>query len=42
MKVQHLEENDRNLSWIHEVKTPLTGMKLMIDTVEERLIADRN
>lgn len=33
-RVEHLEENDRTLTWIHEVKTPLTSMKLMIDTVE--------
>ncbi|WP_144512668.1 sensor histidine kinase [Bacillus sp. FJAT-22090] len=35
LKVEHLEENDRILSWIHEVKTPLTGMKLIIDAVKE-------
>lgn len=36
MKVKHLEKNDHILSWIHEVKTPLTSLKLMIDTVENR------
>ncbi|WP_391118462.1 sensor histidine kinase [Psychrobacillus sp. L3] len=34
LKVEHLEENDHILSWIHEVKTPLTSMKLLIDTIE--------
>ncbi|SEO53454.1 two-component system, OmpR family, bacitracin resistance sensor histidine kinase BceS [Amphibacillus marinus] len=38
---QHLqieEEKDQILSWIHEVKTPLTVMKLMIDRIEEQSI----
>ncbi len=35
LKVEHLEENDRILTWIHEVKTPLTGMRLIIDAVQE-------
>lgn len=30
-----LEEKDQTLSWIHEMKTPLTSMKLMIDNVED-------
>ncbi|SDN92747.1 two-component system, OmpR family, bacitracin resistance sensor histidine kinase BceS [Psychrobacillus sp. OK028] len=36
LKVEHLEENDLTLSWIHEVKTPLTSMKLMIDSLDDR------
>ena len=28
-----LEEKDQTLSWIHEMKTPLTSMKLMLDNV---------
>lgn len=36
LKVEHLEENDFTLAWIHEVKTPLTSMKLMIDSLEDR------
>jgi len=30
-----LEEKDQTLSWIHEMKTPLTSMKLMLDNVED-------
>ncbi|MFJ8064448.1 sensor histidine kinase [Psychrobacillus sp. NPDC096426] len=41
LKVQHLEENDRILSWIHEVKTPLTGMRLIIDAVQERPLQEK-
>ena len=41
LKVQHLEENDRILSWIHEVKTPLTGMRLIIDAVKERPLQEK-
>ncbi len=33
-KIGFLEEKDQILSWIHEMKTPLTSMKLMIDNVE--------
>lgn len=29
------EEKDELMSWIHEVKTPLTAMQLMIDRLEE-------
>ena len=29
------EEKDELLSWIHEVKTPLTALRLMIDRLEE-------
>lgn len=36
LKVEHLEENDHTLAWIHEVKTPLTSIKLMIDSLEDR------
>ena len=35
IKVEHLEENDHTLSWIHEVKTPLTSMQLMIGTIND-------
>lgn len=41
LKVEHLEENDRTLSWIHEVKTPLTGMKLIIDTIQEHSLQEK-
>ena len=30
------EEKDELLSWIHEVKTPLTALKLMIDRLEDQ------
>ena len=33
-----LEEKDQTLSWIHEMKTPLTSMKLMIDNVEDSIL----
>lgn len=36
LKVEHLEGNDHTLAWIHEVKTPLTSIKLMIDSLENR------
>ena len=36
LKIDHLEENDLKLAWIHEVKTPLTSMKLMIDSLDDR------
>lgn len=32
------EEKDELMSWIHEVKTPLTAMQLMIDRLEERTL----
>lgn len=32
------EEKDEMLSWIHEVKTPLTAMKLIIDRLEDEKI----
>ncbi|WP_342599469.1 sensor histidine kinase [Psychrobacillus sp. FSL H8-0483] len=34
VKVEFSEEYDRTLTWIHEVKTPLTAMKLMIDSLD--------
>ena len=33
-----LEEKDQTLSWIHEMKTPLTSMKLMIDNVDDSIL----
>lgn len=41
LKVEHLEEGDRILSWIHEVKTPLTGMRLIIDAVQEHSLREK-
>lgn len=35
------EEKDELLSWIHEVKTPLTAMKLMIDDLAEGIMKDK-
>ncbi len=32
------QERDELLSWVHEVKTPLTAMQLMIDRVEDNKI----
>ncbi|MEW9676615.1 sensor histidine kinase [Lentibacillus sp. L22] len=32
------QEKDELLSWIHEVKTPLTAMQLMIDRVEDKKV----
>ncbi|MFT9597761.1 sensor histidine kinase [Mesobacillus sp.] len=32
------EEKDELLSWIHEVKTPLTALKLMIDRLEDQAL----
>lgn len=32
------QEKDELLSWIHEVKTPLTAMHLMIDRVEDKKV----
>lgn len=31
LNVQIVEERDQHLAWIHEVKTPLTAMRLMIE-----------
>ncbi|MEF2965732.1 sensor histidine kinase [Paenibacillus sp. M1] len=35
------QEKDDLLSWIHEVKTPLTAMKLMIERLEDRELKSR-
>ncbi|MBT2680683.1 sensor histidine kinase [Bacillus sp. ISL-35] len=32
------EEKDELLSWIHEVKTPLTALSLMIDRLEDQML----
>ena len=32
------EEKDELLAWIHEVKTPLTAMHLMIERVDDETI----
>lgn len=34
-KTIFLEEKDQTLSWIHEMKTPLTSLKLIIDNVQD-------
>ncbi|GEK34072.1 sensor histidine kinase [Kurthia sibirica] len=31
--IHHAEENDRILAWIHDIKTPLTAQKLLIDAM---------
>ena len=31
------QEKDELLSWIHEVKTPLTAMHLMIDRLDDEM-----
>ncbi|WP_121613601.1 sensor histidine kinase [Mesobacillus foraminis] len=36
------KEKDELLSWIHEVKTPLTAMRLMIDRLEEPMKSQLN
>ncbi|KHF39133.1 sensor histidine kinase [Halalkalibacter okhensis] len=38
---QVAEEKDELLAWIHEVKTPLTAMKLMIDRVQDEELKGR-
>jgi two-component system, OmpR family, bacitracin resistance sensor histidine kinase BceS len=35
------QEKDELLSWIHEVKTPLTTMKLMIERVEDHTLKEQ-
>src|SRR5690606_8412807 len=35
------QEKDELLSWIHEVKTPLTSMQLMIETVENPILKEK-
>jgi OmpR family two-component system bacitracin resistance sensor histidine kinase BceS len=34
-------EKDELLSWMHDIKTPLTAMQLMIDRVEDKLLASQ-
>ena len=41
MKIQVLEERDDLLAWVHEVKTPLTAMKIMIEHVEDGKLQTR-
>jgi len=36
-----LEEKDQTLSWIHEMKTPLTSMRLMLDNVDDSTLKKR-
>ena len=36
MHVQRQEERDQSLAFVHEMKAPLTAMKLMIESVAER------
>lgn len=36
-----LEETDELLAWVHEVKAPLTAMRLMLDHVEDRKVHAR-
>jgi len=36
LNVEFSEENDRTLAWIHEVKTPMTAMKLLMESVDDR------
>ncbi|HLR63525.1 MAG TPA: sensor histidine kinase [Lentibacillus sp.] len=35
------QEKDELLSWIHEVKTPLTAMQLMIERVEDKKVKEQ-
>ncbi len=35
LSIQRQEESDDLLAWVHEMKTPLTAIKLMIEQVEE-------
>lgn len=41
VRVKFYEEHDDMLAWIHEMKTPLTAMKLMIDFVDNPVIQQR-
>ncbi|HWJ78451.1 MAG TPA: hypothetical protein VNR61_10300 [Niallia sp.] len=34
-KIQLQEETENLLAWVHEMKTPLTAMKLMIEQIED-------
>ncbi|TQR18939.1 sensor histidine kinase [Psychrobacillus vulpis] len=38
VKVDFSEENDRTLIWIHEMKTPITAIRLMIDSIENPIL----
>ena len=38
VKVDFSEEYDRTLIWIHEMKTPITAIKLMIDSIENPIL----
>lgn len=40
-KFEREQEKDELLSWIHEVKTPLTTMKLMIDRIDDRRLKEQ-
>ncbi|ATP42212.1 ATP-binding protein [Solibacillus sp. R5-41] len=40
-KIQLLEERDDLLAWVHEVKTPLTALKIMIEHVEDSKLQTR-
>ncbi|MGM9951159.1 MAG: sensor histidine kinase [Lysinibacillus sp.] len=35
LSIQRQEESDELLAWVHEMKAPLTAMKLMIEQIEE-------
>jgi len=35
LNVKHLEDTETLLAWVHEMKTPLTAMKLMIEQVDD-------
>ncbi len=37
LSIQFSEDRDQHLAWIHEVKTPLTAMKLMIEDLPQKL-----
>ncbi|MGE7623958.1 sensor histidine kinase [Viridibacillus sp. NPDC096237] len=39
--VESSEDQDRAIGWIHEVKTPLTAMKLMIDSLDDNTLKNR-
>lgn len=41
IKLHSLEESDDLLAWVHEVKSPLTAMKLMLDQVGNRKTRER-
>jgi len=40
-QIEHEEEKDDLLSWIHEVKTPLTAMQLIIDRLDDEKAKSR-